>query len=208
MPCRGICVTSAQLYFDVEEYFSSLEHREQFAAWLRNNGIPARNWWATRGQRMTAWALGIKSDWCGLAFVGNEIRVSNERDSLFKRDEAVIDRAYQLAQIYVGQLAQVQIITALTDMQLNPRDMQQQPDGSVTVRINLSATEVSTARLTIALDGSVKLITEGDTFEAGKRRLMLLLDQLAAQMRIEPSQEYETHRHTEQYEPLYQQQRL
>jgi len=210
-PCNGLAVTTAHINFNVGEHFQVPANREQFRAFLAEQGINVKGWWPLSKKR--GQALGIGSDWTGLAFDQYEIKVSDENSEIFERTGAECGRAYGLAQVYIGQQIQASVVKTLQEMGLEPRDMVMDNAGTLEVRINVgpgvgAVIYRETARVKIALDGSLTLVTEDGQFEAGKKKLQILLGLLSNQLEnatIEPSNEFESHRHSEAYVLEWQQ---
>lgn len=219
MPCNGIAVTTAQLNIDLAEFFKDTKNREAFVKWLESQGIKVARthggccWW----NRPNGIALSIGSLWTGLAFVGNEMQISDEGEEHvgggYKTNKAQVDNAYGLAQLYIGQQIQAQIIQGLTAMQLSPRDMTALPNGAIEVRVNISAAPAmamsvlkETALLKIGTDGSMTAVSENGGFDEGKTKLELLLGMLGNQSGLDlaASGEFETHRHAEQQQHIAQ----
>jgi len=121
MPCNGIAVQTAQTVIDLQEHFQDALNRERFAEYLREKGINVRSWWYNA--RQNYWALGIETDWIGLAFVGQTIEVSNERQVDFDRHKQAVDTAYFHTQLYAGLLAQQQVMEAMTALGFDPAEI-------------------------------------------------------------------------------------
>lgn len=209
MPCNGVAVTQAEILFAVGEYFQNAKHRKAFESWMREQGHVTRSWWRMRNAN--GWALAIESVNVGVAFVGNEMHISDEGD--YRANQTAVDKAYAAAQVYVGQLMQVQVLESLKALGLNPRDMTTDRKGTVTVRVSMSAQQnvpgialyADTARVSIALDGSMSVVTEDGDFDIGRKKLETLLAAIAGQgVDITPSNEYETHRHDQEYAYQYE----
>jgi hypothetical protein len=188
MPCNGIAVMTAQTLADLQAHFQDTHNRAQFAEWLRERGVDVKRWWPSKG----SWAIGIGSDWVGLKFAGSAIELSNERASDFKAHQAELDRAYALAQVYAGLVAQQQIVASLVALGLTPQNMSQDGGGTLTFNIQL----VVPIKVRIYPTGSLDLVTEDGDFETGKGILETLLTTLqAGGVTITQTSPVETHRH-------------
>ncbi len=192
MPCNGVTITTAQVNGNLFKHLTSGENQTRLKEWLQTQGATVK---VFNGYQSVFVRLG------SVDFIidGEDIRV---RSSTRDYDKDAVDKVLGLLQLYSAMLAQSDVIKSFTDMQLEPRDFKTLPGGTVEVRINLSAAPSApnmiyreTARVQIALDGQMKLITENGAYEVGKKKLDLLLGTLAGQMNVVPSGEYETHRH-------------
>src|SRR3972149_6933732 len=167
MPCNGIAVMTAQTLADLQTHFQDAHNRAQFVSWLQERGVDVKRWWPSKG----SWAIGIATDWIGLKFAGSAIELSNEREQDFQAHKDELDRAYALAQVYAGQVAQQQIVSALVALGLTPQNMSQDNGGTLSFNIQL----VVPIKVRIYPTGSLDLVTEDGDFETGKGILETLL---------------------------------
>jgi hypothetical protein len=188
MPCNGIAVMTAEVAVDLEEHLQDELSRQTLATWLREQNVDVKKWWKSTG---TSWALGIGSEWCGLRFAGSTVEASNEDDREYRRHKAEVERAYALAHVFAGQLAQQQIVTACVALDLAPQDLEHR-DGVLTFRINAGVP----TKVRVDPTGQVELITEEGDFAFGQTALEALLGAIQAQgVDAQPTGQVETHRH-------------
>src|SRR3989304_6058850 len=189
MPCNGIAVMTAQTLADLQTYFLDVHNRAAFETWLIGQGVDVKSWGPSQGR---TWAVRIGSDWVGLKFAGTAIELSNERDRDFQAHKTELDRAYALAQVYAGLVAQQQIIGSLVALGLTPQNMTQDSGGTLTFSIQL----VVPIKVRIYPTGSLDLVTEDGDFETGKGILETLLTTLQANgVGVTQTGQVETHRH-------------
>jgi hypothetical protein len=195
MPCNGIAVLTALTAFDFEAHFArDPQHREEFAAWLAQYGLPVKGWWPSGGAYRPQWALGIGSDWVGLKFTGSAIEMSNERTADLDRHRADLDRAFSLAQTYAGMQVQAQIVEACVALGLNPQNVTCGGYGVDVLAFTINAG--ITILIKAHLDGRLEFITQEGDFETGKTTLEALVTALNAQgAAVQPTGQVETHRH-------------
>lgn len=121
MPCNGIAVMTAETLVDLQAHFQDAANRDALSAFLHEKGVRVQDWWHNTEQNY--WALGIETDWIGLAFVGQSIEMSNERQSDFNRHRQALDAAYFYTQLYAGLLAQQQVLEAVVALGFSPEQV-------------------------------------------------------------------------------------
>ncbi len=195
MPCNGIAVLTAVTAFDFEAHFArDPQHREEFAAWLAQYGLPVQGWWPSGGAYRPQWALGIGSDWVGLKFTGCAIEMSNERTADLNHHRADLDHAFSLAQTFAGMQVQAQIVEACAALGLNPQNATCGGYGAEILAFTINAG--ISILVKAHLDGRLEFITQEGDFETGKTTLEALVTALNAQgAAIQPTGQVETHRH-------------
>ena len=138
-PCNGIAVMTAETQVDLQAHFQDAANRDSFRKWLIEQGIDAKEWWQKRTPQGMTWALGVETDWIGLAFVGSTIEMSNERQRDFDRYRQELDAAYFHTQLYAGMLAQQQVLEAFVAMGIEVQDLAYDDNGSLVFNIELGA---------------------------------------------------------------------
>ena len=134
MPCDGIAVKTMETQIDWDEHFAEEANRIAFAQWLREQGVNARRWWAKDGGH---WALGIETDWIGLAFVGTTVEISNERQRDYDRHAQALDVANWHTTLYAGLLVQQQVLQTVTNLGLSADNIAYDANGALTFELNL-----------------------------------------------------------------------
>lgn len=196
MPCNGIAVTQANVAIDWEEYFAHEEHRVAFAEALKQIGLPVKQWWRKCNDEgeLKAYALGIGTDWTGLAFVGNRIEVSDEGD--YAKHKDAVDKAYGAALEFVQVATASQVLDMLGGAGMGPT-LVGNVNGVIQYRFYLPVGgKPVSAVIGFGRAGNVELMTEGGTFDGGAAALGALLEALGANdLSVTPSGRYEQHRH-------------
>lgn len=198
MPCNGVVVTIAKISAGLVRHLrENPENLTRLGTWLREQ---------TSFDILIDLLYREVLIWCS-GYFSARLRVTDETIELISDGAARaaierIETVMAYVQMYAGMLAQTEVVAALRDLGGEPRDLVQYEDGSIEVRINLSDQPAranslyrETARVRIWLDGSMRLVTEDGAYEAGKRKLELLLGLLGGRVSLTTSGEYESHRH-------------
>ncbi|HML21853.1 MAG TPA: hypothetical protein PKD09_09405 [Aggregatilinea sp.] len=204
MTCNGVVVTRATLALDdLDKHLESEALRNVLTEMLAAQGIEVQ-WskWTFSG-----WKFRFNDAYIEFSFNGGEVKVTDQnygQEQAKPGMKARIEKTQQVIALFAGQVMQGQAVKSFQAMGMNPRDVKALPDGALEFRIDLSAAPShpnsllrETARIQVGLDGVMKTITEDGGFDAGKKKLELILGMFGQQsgLNVTPSNEFESHRH-------------